>query len=91
MQRDAFRIAAVACFLDETIEEVVRAAVRGNHLQLPAPGNARVGDVVEGFGIFVQSEFVQNSRSALAGLGVDIGRNQRQRTAVVEAQDCALF
>ena len=70
VQRYLLRIPFFAHFGDELVEKIVASAVCRHHLQLTAPGDARIGDRIELARVLVQRELVQQTVPALARLRI---------------------
>ena len=71
----------------EFIEEIIVPAVGRNNLQLTAPCDARIGNVVQPFRIFMERKLIQDTRTALSGLRIDIRGHHRQCTSIIQPQN----
>ena len=95
MQGNLLRIAFLADLRDELVEKIMAAAMRRNHFELTAPGDARICDRVEFARILVQGEFVQQTVAALARLGIRTGTHGVDFYPGTEAQHvtggCVVF
>ena len=86
MVAEAHWVAAFGDAGDELVEEGVGTAVCGEYGESAAPGGDGFGDAVEETLVLVESEFVEDDMTGLAGQGVGIGGESLDPAAVSKFQ-----
>ena len=72
VQRKVFGVPAVPGLGDQPAKIILRAAMGGENLQLPAPGDAGIRNRVELLRVGMQRKFIEDARAALACLSIRI-------------------